>query len=180
MPAVFVREMIFAQANLEWHFSVLNYGEKALPFQHVMHPLMQPDHIKTIVFPEYESIHDERDRQESSISTSSLWQTLRSMPQGSVAMLLLSGINSGAVTIDFESGIRLRIVFDRQMFQTLGIWWNYCAYPDEDGCRRRECAFEPIPGITGSLADDYENGSCPVVHPREAVSWKVMWNMEDL
>ncbi|MBU0640301.1 MAG: hypothetical protein KKB50_15655 [Planctomycetes bacterium] len=63
------------------------------------------------------------------------------------------------------------------MFGTLGIWWNNAGYPDEDGCQRIECAFEPIPGPTSSLAEAYPGKGHLSVPPQGRLAWEITWNI---
>src|SRR5690625_5632388 len=62
-----------------------------------------------------------------------------------------------------ESGLAVTMRFPLNHFPTLGIWWNNLAYPDEDGCRRDECAFEPVPGTTSHLGNSWSDRSCLVL-----------------
>jgi len=77
----------------------------------------------------------------------------------------------------YRNGITIESVFSEKAFPTIGIWWNNDGYPDEDGCRRNECAFEPIPGNTSVLTDAFKDGNCLSVLPGEIYSWQIQWKI---
>ena len=93
-------------------------------------------------------------------------------------MLLLRNVKDGKTTIHFKNGLSLEEEFPKEMFPTLGIYWNYKGYPDEEGCRRHEYAIEPIPGSTSELAESYHSGTYLSVDPGERLLWQVFWRMD--
>ena len=97
---------------------------------------------------------------------------------GSTAMLFLRNAEIGEITCTFRDSLRLRMKFPVKKFPTIGIWWNNRGYPDEEGLRRSECAFEPTPGMTSNLAREAASGSCLSVEPRGRFAWQVGWEME--
>ena len=80
-------------------------------------------------------------------------------------------------TMDLENGMQLKMTYPKNYFSSIGIWWNNSGYPDEDGCRRNECAFEPIPGSTSMLTDAYQDGTCMFVAPGQQLNWQIKWNI---
>jgi hypothetical protein len=99
-------------------------------------------------------------------------------PAGKVSMLYLQGLSTGRVTIGFSNDLRISVEFPVELFPTLGIWWDNEGYPDEEGCQRLECAFEPISGSTSRLSEAYLEGKCLRVKPGEAIAWKIRWIIE--
>jgi hypothetical protein len=69
------------------------------------------------------------------------------------------------------------MIFPEKKFPTIGIWWNNSAYPDEEGCRRNECAFEPIPGMNSSLSDAFKQNMHLTVAPKEKYTWQIQWKI---
>lgn len=176
MPLEFQRCLDFDGQRLVWHFKAINSGNAPIPFQHVMHALMSPENIAAITLPEFESAFDETRQAPANIQTpAAAANALLSLPHGKTAMLLLRQVRSGNINIRFLSGLNLRIKFPVDLFPTLGIWWNRNAYPDEDGCCRSECAFEPIPGPGSSLANAFAAKSCLNALPKSTLAWNVTW-----
>ncbi|MDZ7718303.1 MAG: hypothetical protein U5K72_05725 [Balneolaceae bacterium] len=70
------------------------------------------------------------------------------------------------------------MVYPADMFSSIGIWWNYLGYPDEDGCRRDECAFEPISGTESNLNEANGEGRSQLVEPGKKKSWNIVWNLD--
>ena len=95
-------------------------------------------------------------------------------------MLLLRGVKDGRVIVIFKFPIKMEIVFPEKLFPSIGIWWNNSGYPDEDGLRRCECAFEPIPGNSSSLESCFKDGKYLSVMPGSMFSWNVKWNMSEI
>lgn len=179
LPVLFRREMRFGQTGLTWVYEVINGSDKKLPFQHVMHPLMPLQEIVTIALPEFESIYDEIAPQTMDLKDAEAVQDfLLSQALGSVNMLILQKVKMGEMSLTYKNGLCLEVTFSEKDFPSIGIWWNNSGYPDEGGCRRNECAVEPIPGFSSVLTDAYEVGSCLWVLPRERFSWRVRWKIE--
>jgi hypothetical protein len=88
----------------------------------------------------------------------------------------LKQITSGLVGLRFRTGVRLEIKFDRNIFLTLGIWWNRGGYP-ESGQLRTECAFEPIPGTCSDLSKSIKDGTCLSVEPWGKTCWEIVWTV---
>ncbi|MBI4472405.1 MAG: hypothetical protein HY646_07030, partial [Acidobacteria bacterium] len=122
---------------------------------HVMHPLMPLDEIAAIELP-------------------ALTKKLVGLPRGSVEMLYVTGIREGQFALRYRQGLRLTVTFPREQFPTIAIWWNNRGYPDEDGCRRNECAFEPAPGKNTRLAD----GTTMQLPAHGRLDWQVKWEVE--
>jgi len=177
-PVTFVRRMVFGDRDLVWSFQVANRGCEAVPFQHVMHALMTPKRIAALELPSCTAVFDEiAGREVPASEVGSPGSSLLEQPDGQARMLILRGIEDGKAAVRFKERIKLVIVFPVRLFPSLGIWWNNAGYPDEDGLRRRECALEPIPGRTSSLAEAYESGTCLSVEPGGSFSWKVRWEI---
>ena len=94
-------------------------------------------------------------------------------------MLFLQGLKGGKVKWKYSGGLSVEMLFDREWFPSLGIWWNNHSYPDEDHCRRIECAFEPTPGNNSNLAYAYKDRLCPIVQPGESQEWEIIWNIKN-
>ena len=177
MPLEFRRRLEFDGPRLAWRFEARNEGPAPMPFQHVMHALMPPDAIAGLQLPDFEEAYDEIRRAPAPFKTpAAAADAILNLPRGRYAMLLLRKVRDGRMALRLQSGALLRIQFPADMFPTLGIWWNRSGYPDEDGCRRSECAFEPIPGSRSSLAD--AAAECLTVPPRSALTWSVLWELE--
>jgi hypothetical protein len=150
-PVTFTRRLAFAAGSLTWNFAVRNDGDRPRAFQHVMHPLMPLDQITGLELP---------GGADSLLAVQRGQHTMRFVPGGHFALI-------------FRGGLRLNVRFDTTLFPTLGIWWNNRGYPDEDGLRRCECAFEPTPGKNSTLTD----GTTLVAPPQGTVSWQVVWEL---
>jgi len=74
----------------------------------------------------------------------------------------------------YRYGLRLTVTFPPGQFPTVAIWRNNGGYPDKDGCRRTECAFEPAPGQNTRLAD----GTTMQWPARGRLDWQVKWEVE--
>ena len=76
---------------------------------------------------------------------------LLNQSEGTANMLYLRQVNEGKITWTFHNRLLLKMVYLKEYFPSIGIWWNNNGYPDKRGIRRNECAFEPIPGSTSAL-----------------------------
>jgi hypothetical protein len=176
LPLGFRREMYFSEKELTWEFSVSNPGDKAQPFQHVMHPLMPLNAISDFELPEFDFVFDEI--AQKSIDLPDGWAVrdfLLSQPSGTTNMLFLQNIHKGRMIWTYRSGLCVEALFSEKYFPSIGIWWNNSAYPDENGCRRNECAFEPIPGMNSTLADAYRSGHHLLVDAGRSFNWRIHW-----
>lgn len=177
-PVKFSRILEFSQDSILWQFEVGNKSGNALPFLHIMHPLMQLNEINKVEVPEFGSIHDENSQTQLPYNKSeTVSQLLNSIPEGNYKMILLRDIKKGTFQIVFNNDRILEISFDRELFPSLGIWWNNSAYPDQKGIRRIECAFEPIPGSCSNLEKSYKDGFSLQVPAGQVISWNVRWTM---
>jgi len=178
LPVVFRRCMSFQQSSLSWSFEVINTGDVNLPFLHVMHALMPLREIAGLQIPDFAKAVDEMLGQELPPTTpAQIEDLLISHPEAKASMLLLQGVKSGRVGIAFRSGLKLEVRFPHELLPTLAIWWNNGGYPDEEGCRRVECAFEPNPGTYSSLARSYADGAFLLAPARGSCKWKITWNV---
>jgi len=178
LPATFRRTLIFAEDRLSWQFEVKNTGSEELAFLHMMHPLMPLQDIVEVRLPGFSKVYDEmNDRPAVFSSPEQVSGHLLDLESGQATMLLLREIQGSEVDVVFNSGVRLTMSFPRELFPTVGIWWNNAGYPDEDGCRRIECAFEPIPGSSSSLARSYERGTYLKAPPHGILQWKIDWKL---
>jgi len=179
VPVTFKRSLLFEDTSLTWDFSVQNAADDPVPFLHVMHALMRLDEIKEVRLPDFEEVIDEDDEESIGCEHSGdVNDWLMAKPSGLALMLLVRSLARGACEVVYRNGMVLTMDFPGDLFPTLGIWWNNGGYPDEDGCRRRECAFEPIPGQWSSLSRSAEEGFVPSVSANSAMQWQVTWNME--
>lgn len=176
LPVTFERVMRFDEHRLTWTFKVVNRGARRVWFEHVMHALMPRSGISGVVVPAFASAWDEAGGRELPVTTPGGVQAyLEAQPAGAACMVLLRELAEGRCVVRFAWGGELTVTFPRDMFPTLGIWWNRRGYPDEAGGRRDECAFEPIPGSSSSLAESFERGSCPHVPAGATRCWTVVW-----
>jgi hypothetical protein len=175
----FKREMHFTDNELTWIFTVTNNDNRALPFQHVMHPLMPLSEICDMKLPEFGVTYDEIAKKNIDLSDSkSVKDFLLSRPVGTTNMLFLQNVKEDQMSWTYKSGLCVEAVFPVDKFPSIGIWWNNNAYPDENGCRRNECAFEPIPGMTSTLTDAVESGDHLSVGPDQRFSWQILWRIK--
>jgi len=178
LPLSFQRAMRFEGVSLRWTFEVTNHGGKELPFQHVMHPLMPLSDVAAVQVPPFASVWEEMSGaalpQETPAAVAAY---LQGQTRGAARMVLVRGVKEGRFVLTFRWGEVLTVTFPADLFPTLGIWWNDRGYPDEDGCRRDECAFEPVPGDTSSLAGSFEGGGCLKVPGGGKRTWSVFWEM---
>jgi hypothetical protein len=179
LPLLFRREMHFNESGIIWKFEVINEGNKKLPFQHVMHPLINLWEIAEIELPEFDSVYDKISERTMDLKDpTAVKNFLFSQVLGSTNMLFLQKVKLGKMSWTYKNDLHLEVTFPEKYFPTVGIWWNNSAYPDEDGCRRIECAFEPIPGSNSVLIDAYQAGNCLWVEPRKPFSWEIHWNVK--
>lgn len=174
----FTRLLKFTNDAVIWNFEVFNKTSKSLPFLHIMHPLMRLNQVQSIELPEFELIYDENNNINLPLTSPlSVNIYLRLIRLGDFRMLLMKRIKEGRARITFKNSVTLEINFDPELFPTFGIWWNNSAYPNEEGIRRNECAFEPIPGTSSHLEKSYSDGSYLNVLPGQTFSWSVNWSM---
>jgi hypothetical protein len=180
LPAIFRRNMSFREDGLSWKFGVENTSTKPLAFLHVMHPLMPLRNISEIELPGCRSIYDEiNDRILVPGAFGPVPGYLLTRPEGSAEMLYLQNVEEGSMSWKLNNGLRISMLFPRELFPTIGIWWNHRAYPSENNCRRTECAFEPVPASGSSLADAHERNEGLVVQAGESLSWSIEWQVSD-
>ncbi len=178
LPLLFTRQMRFAGNRLIWLFSVENMGDKSLPFQHVMHPLMPLNAVTDVHLPGFNTAFDAIKKVEMSVKgPDTVRNYLLSQPAGSTNMLFLRGIVVGKMNWTFLNLLEIEATFSKELFPSIGIWWNNEGYPDEEGCQRNECALEPIPGLNSVLSDACENQLNLEVTPGNRVEWTVEWRM---
>jgi len=179
LPVIFKREMHFADDVLTWKFHFYNEGHDTLPFLHIMHPLMPLREVDRFALPAFESVFDDIHQKYLSFSKpDEIENFLLEQPTGTTQMLFLQQVHHGEMSLTFKNGLNCVITFPVKIFPTIGVWWDNLGYPDEDGCRRNECAFEPTPGPTSVLADVYKTGSCPSILPGQSLSWQIIWKIE--
>ena len=178
LPVVFKRKMVFTNSSVVWNFEVLNEGKDVIPFQHSMHPLLRSDDIKRIELPEFDSVFDwNRKQLLDRMTPGELRNFLLGRPRGTAEMLFLRKIKMGDLSWTYSNGLSVRMKFPKEHFPTVGIWWDNGGYPDEDGIRRYECAFEPTPGHTSLLSQAYADGNCLSVSPGERFVWQISWGI---
>lgn len=178
LPVCLTRELRFGNNQLNWIFGVENRGMKILPFQHVMHPLMPLSAITDVRLPKFGSLFDEIKQKILPLSDpQSVRKFLLSQPAGSTNMLFLQEITAGKMGWVFSEKIGIEASFSKDLFPTIGIWWNYDSYPDEEQCRRNECALEPIPGMNSTLSDAFRNRDHLEVYPGETFRWEILWSI---
>jgi len=176
LPLEFKREMIFSNSEILWKFEVKNEGKNPLPFQHVMHPLIRLDEISDFEFPDFELVINERTNEPLPFKDPKELKTyLLNQPSGSSNMLFMQNIKKGEMNWRYKKGIRVNVIFSEKLFPTIGIWWNNSAYPAEEELQRNECAFEPTPGLSSVLKDNYKNGLCLSTDKGDAFAWEIRW-----
>ena len=180
MPkVVFIRTLEFQENSLNWKFEVINHTDAELPFLHVMHALMPLEEIRSIELPEFFKIIDENTSKQLDIKDpENIALSLLNLRSGTFAMLLLKGVKQDQIHLVLKKGLTLKISFNRYLFPTIGIWWNNCGYPNEDGRQRIECAFEPIPGSTSKLEQAYADGTFLKVEPGRTLKWEINWQIQ--
>jgi hypothetical protein len=178
LPISFMREMQFTDNELIWIFKVHNNGDKRLPFQHVMHPLMPLSEIIEINLPEFDLVFDEIAQKKTDLNHPEAIQTfLLNQPPGSTNMLFLNNIQKGLMAWKYRNGLGIEATFSEKIFPSIGIWWNNLGYPDEENIQRNECALEPIPGDNSVLTEAIKTGKHLSVKPGDTISWKIPWRI---
>jgi len=178
LPLIFRREMIFSQNEINWNFEVKNEDDRIFPFQHVMHPLMRLDELSDFELPGFEKVYNAISHLNMELKNPlEVKEYLFNQGIGTANMLFIQNIKEGEMHWKYKNGINLKVIFPRKLFPGIGIWWNNSGYPDEDGCRRNECAFEPIPGLNSVLTDNYENKMCLSVSPGKIFKWQIKWRI---
>ena len=178
LGAKLTRDMNFSENTLIWSFAVENYGKDSIPFQHVMHPLMPLKDITNIELPDFESVYDDINQNTLSLQgQEALKQFILSQPSGSTQMLFLQNIEEGKMSWEYLNKLRIESLFSKDLFPSIGIWWNNNKYPDEENCRRNECALEPTSGLNSTLSDAFQDGKCLVVNPGEIFNWQITWKV---
>jgi hypothetical protein len=176
IPVLFKRKIKFNENSLIWDFDLTNLGMKKLPFLYVTHPLMPLSEVETLEFPKFKSVYDSVGNQTLDLNNpAGVMEFLLTKEKGTATMLFLQNIENGEMRLRFKNGIDLEIKFPQEYFHSIGIWWNNSGYPDEDGSRRNECAFEPVPGLTSDLSRDHASGNCLFIKPGEKLSWQFEW-----
>jgi hypothetical protein len=176
LPGTFIRRLRFTERRLEWHFTVTNESAAELPFLHVMHALLPLAAVVGLELPGCASIYDEvADAPLPAVGDPAA--LLLAVPPGTARMLLLHGVTRGTATVHLRGGLALRLTFPVELFPTLGLWWNHAAYPDEDGCRRTECALEPLGGPFSQLARSLTQGQTQRVPGHGECTWTIGWEV---
>ena len=179
LPIHFTRKLTFAESSIAWSFKVNNSGPVEIPFQHVMHPLMPLRQITAISLPDFSRIIEDYRKEKLSLSNpAAVEDWLFNQPRDTAAMLYMQGVSTGRIALTFSDELRLSVEFPVKFFPTLGIWWDNEGYPDEEGCRRVECAFEPISGSTSRLSEAYQEKKCLTVKPGATFTWGIRWSIE--
>jgi hypothetical protein len=179
IPVVFKREIRFSENTLTWDFELINEGTSDLPFLYVIHPLMPLSQVAELRFPGFKSVYDSIESKTINLKNPAEVETfLLNREKGTASMLFLQHIDDGRISLGFKNGLHLHIKFPSRLFPSIGIWWNNSGYPDEEGCRRNECAFEPVPGLSSNLADEYASETCPFIGAGQVLHWQFDWTME--
>jgi len=178
LPIHFQRTLHFLESQLTWSFNVQNKGEKLLPFQHVIHPLIKLTEIKTLQFPDFASLNNEAGEELDLTTSNELSVFLLSRKKGETYMLYLQSPEENSIQWTYKNGLRVQMKYPNNLFTSIGIWWNHLGYPDEDGCGRDECAFEPIPGSSSKLEEAVEEGRSQWVEPGDMKSWDIVWSLD--
>jgi len=174
----FERVLVFTEDKICWQFEVKNRSGKPIAFLHVMHPLMRLDEVDRVDVPAFEYVVDEKNQSIPGCRDSQeLNDLLRGIVPGSYSMLLFKGMKGDKTSITFKNQMSLEVGFEHKLFPTFGIWWNNSGYPDEEGIRRNECAFEPIPGFSSNLEESYYKGTYLTVDAAGTFQWEIDWRM---
>jgi hypothetical protein len=180
MPRVSLsRNLQFNENILTWNFKINNLSDKPLFFLHVMHALMPVQEIKSLELPSFKQAIDENNPESPALKTpGEVVAKLLSLTKGTYLMLILNEVKRGTIELVLKNGMTLTIDYDEIMFPSLGIWWNNGGYPGEEGIKRSECAFEPIPGTCSNLEKSYSDGVCLSSEPYGTVNWKIKWTIK--
>lgn len=180
LPVQFKRILEFNEENLTWKFEVINKGDKVLPFQHVIHPLIKLDDITDIQLPQFELVNNEAGKILDFKDSDEVKNYLLPKVSGDTHMLYMQKVKDGKISWTYNKKLQLEMSYPLNIFPTIGIWWNSSGYPDEDGCRRNECAFEPIPGTSSTLTEAHDEGLALLAIPGNTFSWEIIWNMKSI
>lgn len=178
LPVQFKRNLEFGESSLIWKFEVINNGDKPLPFQHVIHPLMPLNSVTDIELPEFESVNNDKGEQNRLKKPADVKDFLLNVLPGDFHMLFVQGAKEGRIGWTFRDTLRIQMDYPLTLFPAIGIWWNNSGYPDEKGCRRNECAFEPIPGRSSTLFDAVDDKLALIAEPGKPFIWEIKWNLE--
>jgi len=179
LPVKLIRKMNFSNDKLIWSFFVENNGKNDVPFQHIMHPLMPLKDITNIGLPDSELVYDDINKKALPLKGGEQVQSfILSQPSGTTHMLFLQHIKEGKMSWEYLNTLGIEAQFSKELFPSIGIWWNNTKYPDEENCRRNECALEPTPGSNSVLSDAFQEGTCFVVHPGESFDWQITWQIK--
>ncbi len=177
----FKRTLEFDGNKLKWKFEVVNLSGKTIPFLHVMHALMPLKEIQFMEFPGFSNVvYEGRSVEPDLKNPRELADHLLDILPGAYEMLLLKNVTGDFVKLGFRNGINLQMYYPVELFPTIGIWWNYSGYPDEEGLRRCECAFEPIPGTGSNLSDSFKEGVYLKTEPGKTLKWEINWEVKGL
>jgi hypothetical protein len=177
LPIIFKRTLHFQDTNLIWKFEVQNNSDEKLPFLHIMHPLIKLTGLADLQFPDFKIVNSEFGDIPNLKTSDDLKNFLFSSTEGDFHMLYIQNVKENIIKWTYKNDLQVRMVFPVNMFSSIGIWWNYKGYPDEDGIRRDECAFEPISGNSSKLIDSYNQGSSQWVGAKETISWEFLWTL---
>jgi hypothetical protein len=179
--AIFNRTLVFDRNILKWKFSVINLSNSGFAFLHVMHALMPLMNLQGFELPGYQNIMDEITCRNLDLRhPRKLTRFLMEMNPGKFRMLLVKNPEQGLIKLEFKDGTTLLIDYPVDLFPTLGIWWNNQGYPDEDGLRRMEFAFEPIPGSSSSLEQSFKEGRYLFAEPGIPLKWEINWTLNKI
>jgi len=178
LPVMFKRQLVFTDDALTWNFEVHSSGSSDIPFQHVIHPLIPLNKIKNFSLPDFESVYDAfNDKILDLHSPVDVDSYLLAKKPGSAEMLFVRNIRGHEIGLKFEENLNTKIIFPKEHFNSIGIWWNNNGYPDEEGCQRNECAFEPLTGLSSDLLAEYKRGKYLSVSPLKSFKWQIKWQM---
>lgn len=178
LPILFKRTLHFQGSQLTWSFEVHNNGDEVLPFQHVIHPLIRLTEIQDLHFPAFSSLNNEAGKILDIKTPKALSDFLLSRKEGDTHMLYLQKPDENFIQWTYKNNLMVQMSYSSEDFHSIGIWWNYLGYPDEDGCRRDECAFEPIPGSSSKLEEAHKEGYAQRVEPGKTKSWDIIWTLK--
>lgn len=180
LPVHFKRILEFSESSLVWRFEVENEGEEILPFQHVIHPLIKLDSITDIQLPPFDSVNNDVGLNLDLRDPEAVSNFLFSRVAGDTHMLFIQKVKEGKISWTYHKKLQLEMRYPPELFPAIGIWWNHSGYPDEDGCRRNECAFEPVPGTSSTLSEAHDEGLALLAKPGKTFSWEMNWNMKSI
>jgi hypothetical protein len=174
----FKRILEFAGNKLRWSFEVVNTSNEKVSFLHVMHPLLPLDQIQSIELPEFSKCVDNINSVELILNNAQqIGDHLFAIQTGSYEMLFLREIDAGTLILGYKKNLYLEMSFDSKLFPTIGIWWNNGGYPEEEGLKRIECAFEPVPGTCSNLSKSFNDGTYLTAEPGNVLRWEINWKL---